>query len=84
MRKGLCTKNNNQKRGKQHVGSPSLHLPLFFQPVTCYTPSGVLVVVPAAGCLVSCAAVLFLPPDLGASPEPSEVLQGLYHSPGTL
>ena len=26
----------------------------------------------------------FLPPDLGASPEPSEVLQGLYHSPGTL
>lgn len=56
--------------------------PCFFQPVTCYTPSGVLVVVPAAGCLVSCAAVLFLPPDLGASPEPSEVLQDCITAPG--
>lgn len=61
MRKGLCTKNNNQKRGKQHVGSPSLYLPLFFfQPVTCYTPSGVLVVVPVAGLVGCCAAVFFL------------------------
>ena len=58
--------------------------PPVFQPITCYTPSGVLVVVPAAGLIDCCAAVLFLPPDLGASPEPSEVLQGLYHSPGTL
>ena len=33
--------------------------PPVFQPVTYYTPSGVLVVVPAAGLIGFCAAVLF-------------------------
>lgn len=41
------------------VVPPLFASPPVFQPVTCYTPSGVLVDVPAAGCLVSCAAVLF-------------------------